>query len=67
MFVKNNPVAGYVNGTVGEVVDFSEGGVDVDAGTPRLQRKGGGKKGKTGNRFVFHLGCRDGNLAMLLR
>lgn len=25
MFVKNNPVAGYVNGTVGEVVDFSEG------------------------------------------
>jgi ATP-dependent exoDNAse (exonuclease V) alpha subunit len=25
MFVKNNPVAGYVNGTVGEVVDFEEG------------------------------------------
>lgn len=25
MFVKNNPIAGYVNGTVGEVVDFEEG------------------------------------------
>lgn len=25
MFVKNNPVAGYVNGTVGEVVGFEEG------------------------------------------
>ncbi len=25
MFVKNNPVAGYINGTVGEVVDFEEG------------------------------------------
>lgn len=25
MFVKNNPVAGYVNGTVGEIVSFEEG------------------------------------------
>lgn len=25
MFVKNNPVSGYVNGTVGEVVDFEDG------------------------------------------
>jgi ATP-dependent exoDNAse (exonuclease V) alpha subunit len=25
MFVKNNPVAGYVNGTVGEIVDFEDG------------------------------------------
>jgi ATP-dependent exoDNAse (exonuclease V) alpha subunit len=25
MFVKNNPVAGYVNGTVGEVIGFEEG------------------------------------------
>lgn len=28
MFVKNNPIAGYINGTVGEVVDF-EGGYPV--------------------------------------
>lgn len=25
MFVKNNPVSGYVNGTVGEIVDFEDG------------------------------------------
>lgn len=25
MFVKNNPIAGYVNGTVGEIVDFEDG------------------------------------------
>lgn len=38
MFVKNNPVAGYVNGTVGEVVAFEDGFPVIET--------------KTGERFV---------------
>lgn len=36
MFVKNNPEAGYMNGSIGHVVDFSEGGPIVRLSDDRI-------------------------------